>query len=729
MADSITAGATDRGGSKAIEDYMLSILPQSCKDANSTYGLDRGDMSVEELRDMKHHTERAGKEKKKAKSHKAVKVVSNIGIGGAQGGATPSSSRGGSNNSPATAPHPADFINLDDDDYDKGVVPPPLKRQKQAPRPSNSLVVDKPYLSSAQDKALSHTCSIEDASPTTAHLPCGNSDLNSRLDMSLGGQDQLLKFISDCHNAFNSLYPGLQDNQPAFEGTDAIEPSICQGSPKDNTLEHQIPAEDASIVLENGKTYILVNFNDKAAYRTTIKANGELIWRPQDLNLVSHDVIHFGLGSQDNKRDNYLPGTKAHDERQPRSTSRIQLRHGMRYIMICLDDKTAFKGIASRNGRTTRDALDLRIALRGIKRLQFMCQGPLRMATPLAEFKLLPDTNAVADTSNQQADSHAAPKETLSMFSPVVVKQTSSPRGSEKNHKLSPPVAGARSVAEASLITQRKDSQNPPSLQSQLHPAKVQSHVPTASLPATHLSAAHHQSNAFGSITPSSSSIEHSTSETPICAMDDATYFRHHDLFGEEINESPSTDNQTKPAAASRMTGQGKKRGHEETIDPKDDAPVHYYPPLAANTRMTDPKPNNTEGPPRNKKARTGHNHDLEPALSSTQKPNTTNPTPTPSAIHTPPTASPDIWAQFAAFDKNRHEKVHQDHEIEGRWMRQRMMESGIPSLVAAARREEDPGDELHPAYCGIKLTSAEAREMSEEMGWVPLGMEYMPEY
>ena len=322
-----------------------------------------------------------------------------------------------------------------------------------------------------------------------------------------------------------------------------------------------------------------------------------LLSQQQDPNFISHDVVQFRPESSRDRPHNDTPA------KEP-TTSCIQLRDGMRYMVICLDDKTALKVVASKLGETSRESMELGSALQVVERLQAIRQNRQRTTAPLANSTSLPGNKMVAHVSNGQSGSHGAPKGTLLSLSPDIVTQTGPIIRSDRTHKISPPVTSGPTGTKASHIIDN-GSAIPPQIQSQSATGSQALHAANSNIAASS-SLNHFLPKSLQAHRPPPSDQEGSSPGTQISSMNDATYFDHHDLFGDPIGEDTALGNQKKPKGGSVTTNRGsKKRGCEEIFD--------YEAESAAIDRLlrhdvsqaTDPMLNGTEQLHRNKRPRT----------------------------------------------------------------------------------------------------------------------------
>ena len=103
------------------------------------------------------------------------------------------------------------------------------------------------------------------------------------------------------------------------------------------------------------------------------------------------------------------------------------------------------------------------------------------------------------------------------------------------------------------------------------------------------------------------------------------------------------------------------------------------------------------------------------------------------SSASTPPAARTDHTAQRTRInewmDRNTESDRDKQHE-QRKKMLEVMSKSKSPVIKEAALRNKEDycTAESHPACCHIKLTHAEAEEMKEDLGWLPVNITYITE-
>ena len=174
-----------------------------------------------------------------------------------------------------------------------------------------------------------------------------------------------------------------------------------------------------------------------------------------------------------------------------------------------------------------------------------------------------------------------------------------------------------------------------------------------------------------------------------------------------------SADNPVASTAASEAAPLGKKRGSQHITDPENASPAGIPPPPSAENHDLNARDNQSDHIHQSKKRRTQES-DLE-LTADTGKDHTTH--------------ESGIFAKIDAYFADQNQRQLEGQYARREEMLQVMLDSGIPSIVAAAHRNKNINPDLHPAYCSIELTNAEAYEMETKLKWLPLNMSNMSQF
>ena len=714
IANSIPpTGGTERGGSEAIDKYIFSHLPQECIDTRSTAGY--RDLTEEEKKEMRVFVEQENKRMKDAKAAEVARNATNETNNGAQDSETLSAR---SSLTPTGDHTNAKTPGSEDVGPDVATV---------SEQPDNVSSITNTHPQTGHVQGLDN---FGARPPNDEALPSHATDaLATKISpvkvLKSQGRPSTSISIGD-RNGRNSITSGATTNLATREFSTFESPKVVATNSNSNNPEDRAVGGDSALSLEHGKTYIIIDTDDKVARRFTAKVNERPAWYFQDLNAVCQEISGFTFSS---------PAPTRRRSSTVKASESVPLHglEGVNIFVICLDDQTVTSRLQSENGPSTHHYQDVGTVLSKIRDLntnQSIISQNLDSAP-----SMLP--NSQADSSNVAGELPvlgALQENFTQTFPPRVYKEfptalSASSDGLQQKASHSKTHHG-QSHTESTLImsdirNESSGTTNPSAPSAQvLQPGSTDHTVTEQSLqePKVVWKA---DLSVFGP-PPTKPSL-------PKTAAKPSTVNQQQVL--RDFTTVPSNDLSVS-TAASKVVSYGKKRGSGQLMNPKNIAMAHAPASSTAENHDVNTQDSQSYHTHQSKKTRT-QGPGLEPSAGAAKDLNTFKPV-TMADLESTADATEhstsrqsftmaDVDAFFADQDQMQRQKQYAKRDE----MLQRMIDSKIPSIVAAAERNKNkPIDpDLHPAYCGIELTNEEAFEMDKKMMWLPLDFSYMPEY
>ena len=482
---------------------------------------------------------------------------------------------------------------------------------------------------------------------------------------------------------------------------------ISAGSLNSNNAEDHIAGEDSEVLLENSKTYILIDMNNREAQKITFGVNGEFLLHPQDLVAVCQEINGFKFNSP-------VPITREAYKANTAKFSRMLGLEGVSFLLICIEDQTLISRFRGANEISTHDCLDVKIIQSTI--MDWTMNRPnieqkVDTAPPMA-LKTHPDLRKVAG------------KEPRSNHMQNYLMQTS-PDNSHKDFLTVPsPLSTAPSLSGDGMQHKTSHLED--------HHGQNQMEPITMSEVGSGLSGTIDPRKLLEPVllpvdidhTVTKQSLQHSAVAGQTEFFDSTHWPSHKHIHPDDImrlyiHQSEPSFYQSDPTTFSEAAIHGVKRGREHIMNSETLFMTNYPRQSTPEKDIESTQDNQSDHTHQSKKSRT-QSPDLKPDADVTE--DFTN--------FEPIRKAPFTMADIDGYLAHRHQKQRQQQYRNRDTMLKLMMDSKIPSIVAAAHRNKDapidPG--LHPAYCGVKLTYAEAHEMNTKMKWLPMGFGFMSE-
>ena len=530
-------------------------------------------------------------------------------------------------------------------------------------------------------------------------------------------------------------------------------PKVLATNSNSNNPEDRAVGGDSALLLEHGKTYIIIDMDDKVARRFTAKVNERPAWQLQDLDAVCQEISGFTFSSPAPTRRRSSP-VKA-SELVP-----LHGLEGVNIFVICLDDQTVISRLQSENGPSTSHYQDVGTALSKIRALT--TDRTIIHQKPDSAPSLISDSQPYSSNVTGEIVMSGIMQEDLAQTIPDSWPKTS--RVTEEavlsgNMQKDFPQTCLNSVYKEFPTALSLSSDGPQQKASHLRihhgqrqmESTLMSDIRNGSSGATDPSALSapvlYPANTDHTVT------EQSLQEPKVVWKADLS------VFGPPPSKpslrptpaKPSTVNQEKffrdvtklqpkdlstSGVASGAASNVRKRGREYIMDPENAAVADTPASSIAEIHGINNQGHQSDYTHQSKKSRT-QGHNLEPTTRATKDLTTFKPVTTAdhesTADATPHTTTQQAFtmADVDAFFADQDQKQRRQQHVKRDEMLQRMIDSKIPSIVAAAERNKNkPIDpDLHPAYCGIELTNEEAVDMDKKLMWLPLDFSYMPEY
>ena len=701
----LPTGGTERGGSKAIDHYIFTHLPQKCIDTRST--ADYRDMTAEEREDMNAAVKRMNKALKQADKAKIASRAADADVGGVQEPVASS----------ASAETRSGLTLTGEDDH--------ATTAEGEDTGSNV---------ASSSEQLDHVLGDTDTRSETGKLQgletfgtetrsdhyeydtdeALSSDTNDFLATKIGpmkvlrSQGRTFTAINDGGMTHKSL--GVSRANVSLTTQKSL---VCKssetsaGSLNSNNAEDHIAGEDSEVLLENSKTYILIDMNNRQAQKITFGVNGEFVLHPHDLAAVCQEINGFKFHSP-------APITREAYKGNTAKLSRMHGLEGVSFLLICIEDQTLISRLRGANDISTHDCLDVKIIQSTIMDWTTNRPNIERKvdAAPSMALTTHPDLRKVTG------------KEPRSNHMQNYLMQTS-PDNSHKDFLTVPsPFTTAPSLSVDSM--QHKTShleghhgQNrmEPITMSEVGSGLLGTIDPRKLLePVLLLVDIDH--------TVTKQSLQHSAVAGQ-AEFFDSTHWPSHkhihpdDIMRLYIHQSEPSLYHSEPTTFSEAAIHGVKRGREHTMSSETLFMTNYPRQSTPEEEFENTQDIQSDHTPQSKKSRT-QSPDLKPNADITE--DFTN--------FEPIRKAPFTMADIDGYLAHHHQKQRQQQYRNRDTMLKLMINSKIPSIVAAAHRNKDaPIDpDLHPAYCGVKLTYAEAHEMNTKMKWLPMGFGFMSE-